>query len=88
MLEQLRPAGAAAPQPQQQSDLSQIRSMYQMYRAAQNPAAMLQQMMMQNPMLGQLAQIQQSGGNLQNAFYSLCQRQGVNPQTILKQLTT
>lgn len=87
MLDQLSPARAEPQQQSRPNNMEKIREMYQMYRTAQNPANMLQQMMMQNPMLSQLAQIQQGGGNMQNAFYTLCQQQGISPETILEQLT-
>lgn len=62
--------------------VSQAVQMYRAYQTAKNPMAMLQQMTAQNPML---AQLQRSGGNMQQTFYSMCQQRGVDPQTILSQ---
>ena len=77
------PAQPAAPS---SPDLTQVRSLYQAYRMARNPAAMLSQMAAENPMLSQLRQIQSGGGNMQQAFYALCRQRGIDPQTILTQL--
>lgn len=55
--------------------------LYRTFQAAQNPAAMLQQMTAQNPVLAQIRQM----GNPQQAFYAMCQQSGVDPQTILSQ---
>ena len=61
--------------------VNQAVQMYLAYQAAQNPALMLQQLSAQNPILSQLRQM----GNPQQTFYSLCQQQGVDPQSILSQ---
>lgn len=61
--------------------VSQAVQMYKAYQAAQNPALMLQQLTAQNPILSQIRQM----GNPQQAFYSLCQQRGVDPQSILSQ---
>ena len=61
--------------------VNQAVQMYRAYQAAQNPALMLQQLSAQNPILSQLRQM----GNPQQTFYSLCQQQGVDPQSILSQ---
>ena len=88
MLEQLNPVKAAqeAMLPTDNNPIAQIKNLYQAYQMAQNPAAMLQQMAAQNPMINELTQISRGGGNLQQAFYTLCQKKGVDPQTILSQL--
>ena len=68
-------------------NLQPIRNMLGMVRSASNPQAMLQMMAQNNPQLQQaMAVVQQSGGDPQKAFYSLCQQNGVDPQTILDAL--
>lgn len=59
--------------------------MYRMYRAAKDPRAALNKMISQNPQLAQLQQLKANGTNMEQAFYALCQQQGVDPQTILSQ---
>ena len=66
---------------QNNSGVSQAVQMYKAYQAAQNPALMLQQLTAQNPNLSQIRQM----GDPQQAFYSLCQQRGVDPQSILSQ---
>ena len=58
--------------------MDQARQMYKAYQTAQNPTAYLRNVIAQNPMLGQLA-----GGDLRQAFYSMCQQRGIDPQTVL-----
>lgn len=64
--------------------IQSIKRMMGMYRAAQNPQAVLQQMAQQNPMVGQIMQM--SRGNLKDTFYQMCQQKGVNPDDVLAQL--
>lgn len=83
--------GAVAPEmpgmPQVNKEAMQsIRRMMNMYNAAKNPQAVLQQMAQQNPMIGNLMQIANQNGGLQNAFYTMCKEQGVDPNTILNEL--
>lgn len=59
--------------------------MYRIYRAAKDPRAALNKMISQNPQLAQLQQLKANGTNMEQAFYALCQQQGVDPQTILSQ---
>lgn len=66
---------------QNNSGVNQAVQMYKAYQTAQNPALMLQQLTAQNPILSQIRQM----GNPQQAFYSLCQQRGVDPQSILSQ---
>lgn len=66
--------------------MQSIRRMMEMYKAAKNPQAVLQQMAQQNPMINGLMQIGSQNGGLQNAFYTMCKEQGVNPDDILNEL--
>lgn len=64
-----------------------IKQMMGMVRNAQNPQAMLNQMMNSNPNLKQAMDfINQSGGDPKAAFYSMADKMGVNPQDILNML--
>lgn len=65
----------------------QIKQMMSMVQAAQNPQAMLNQMMQNNPQMQQAMKlINQHGGDAQKAFYALAQEKGIDPQEILKML--
>ncbi len=59
--------------------------LYRAYKAAKNPALALQEMMSGNPALTQLQQLKNSGTNMRQMFYSMCQSKGVDPQSILSQ---
>ena len=65
----------------------QIKQMMSMLQSAQNPQAMLNQMMQNNPQMQQAMKlINQYGGDAKKAFYSLAQERGIDPQEILKML--
>lgn len=68
-----------------QQAIQQIKRMMAAYSAAKNPAAVLQQLAQQNPMVGQLMQLC-SGKGLKESFYQMCQEQGVDPQAVLNAL--
>lgn len=56
-------------------------------KAAQNPQAFLNQMLMGNPQLQQaLNLIKQNGGDPKATFMSMAQQMGINPQDVLNQL--
>ena len=64
--------------------MEKVKQMMGMVNGAQNPSAMLNQLMMSNPNLKQVMDfINQSGGNPTTAFYSMADKMGVNPQDIL-----
>ncbi len=67
--------------------LGQVRQMLQLVRSSNNPGAALQMMAQKNPQLKQVMDVvNQSGGEPQKAFYTLCQQRGVDPQQILNAL--
>ena len=81
----LNPQPSAAPTTPNNPDLGSIVGLYRSYQAARNPIAALEQLARSNPMLAQLRQAQQGGTDMRGAFYALCQKRGVDPQTILSQ---
>lgn len=83
MLNLLSP-GSASPMPNS-PDVSGVVNLYKAYKAAANPAAALQQMVGQNPMLAQISQMQQGGTDMEQMFYTMCKQKGVDPQSILSQ---
>lgn len=53
----------------------------------QNPQQAIQQLASQNPQIQQILQMQQqSGMSFENLFKSMCQQQGVDPNSIINQL--
>ena len=64
--------------------LNQIKNMMSMISGAQNPQAMMNQLMMNNPQLKQAMDlIKQAGGDPKSAFYALAEKKGVNPDDII-----
>ena len=67
--------------------MGQIKQMMGMLRTAQNPNAMLNQMVMNNPQIKQVMDIvQQYGGDPMRAFYAVAEQKGVDPNEILNML--
>ena len=63
---------------------ARIKQLMGMVNSAQNPQAMLNELMTSNPNLKEVMDyIQQSGGNPKTAFYSMADKMGVNPQDVL-----
>ena len=63
---------------------SNIRQMIKMVKSAQNPQAMVQQMINENPQLK--SAIQMSNGDAEQAFKSMCRQMNVNPDEIMNML--
>ena len=68
--------------PIMQSLQGNSRNLRQTYEMLQDPTQTLKLLAKQNPMMARLL----SGGNLQQTYYTLCDRMGVDPDTILNQL--
>lgn len=67
--------------------MGQIKQMASMIQSAQNPQAMMNQLVSNNQQLKQAMDlIKQSGGDPQKAFYALAQQKGVDPQEIMNML--
>ena len=61
--------------------------MMQMVRSANNPQAMINQLMQTNPQMKQVMDVVRASGNdPKKAFYALAQQKGINPDDILNQL--
>lgn len=69
------------------SNIQQIKNMMNMLRSSNNPQALLQNMIQQNPQMKNVMDIiQQNGGDPKTAFYNLANQRGVNPNEILEML--
>lgn len=69
------------------NQMSPIKQMMNMVKMSQNPQAMINQMMMNNPQMQQVMQIvQQHGGDPMKAFYAEAEKRGVDPQEIMEML--
>ena len=64
-----------------------IRNALNMVRNAQNPQAMMAQMLGNNPQMQQINQlISSAGGDPRKAFYALAEQNGIDPEQILNML--
>ena len=74
--------------PNQMPGISNLKSMIQMFKAASNPQAFVQQMMANSP--NEAAQImsliRQNGNDPKAAFYYLAKQKGIDPDEFLQQL--
>ena len=66
------------------NNMQQIRNMVNMFRNSNNPQALVQNMLQNNPQVRNI--IQQSGGDPKTAFYNLAKQKGINPDEILNML--
>ena len=67
--------------------INQAKQMMGVIRSAQNPSAMLQQMVQSNPQMQQAMQIlNQSGGDPTGMVYALSQQKGINPNELMELL--
>ena len=67
--------------------MAPIKNMMQMVRNAQNPNAMLNQLLQRNPQYSQVMNIIQSnGGDAQKAFYALAEQLGVDGNEVINML--
>ena len=64
--------------------MGKVKQMAQMLRASNNPQAMLNQMLSQNPQVNQI--ISQYGGDPKTAFYKYAEANGINPDEILNMM--
>ena len=67
--------------------MQQLKQMMGMVQNAQNPQAMLNQIMQSNPQMQQVMSIvNQYGGDANKAFYETAKQNGIDPQEILNML--
>ena len=66
------------------SRLNQVKQLAQTIKTANNPQALVNQMMANNPRVGQI--INQYGGDPKTAFYKYAEANNINPDEILNML--
>ena len=68
-------------------NLQKVKEIMATIKNANNPQAMFNQMMGNNPQMKQVMDyVNQNGGNAEKAFYSYAQQQGINPNEIINML--
>lgn len=64
--------------------MQQIKQMINTIKTAQNPQAVMNQLMMNNPQMKQVMDlINQYGGDPEKAFRTVAEKNGLNPQDIM-----
>lgn len=67
--------------------MQNVRQMIGMVNASQNPQAMMNQLLTNNPQIKQVMDyVNQSGGDPKKAFYALAEQKGIDPQEILNMM--
>ena len=66
------------------SKINQARQMAQMFKTANNPQALVNQMMSNNPQVRQI--LNQYGGDPKTAFYKYAEANGIDPNEVLNML--
>lgn len=83
----LNPMLQALNKAQMPRNLQNIKQMLNIIRGAQNPKAMIQSMVQQNPQMKQVMDlVNQNGGDAKKAFYSMAEQNGIDPNEILNML--
>lgn len=67
--------------------MNDLRSMYQLFKSKGNPMVLFNQIAQRNPKMNPILGMLNQGQNPQQIFYNLCKQQGVDPQSILNQIT-
>lgn len=68
-------------------NLRPIKNMMNLVKSANNPQALLNQMIQQNPQMQSVMQyVNANGGDPKSAFYAMAKEKGVDPEMILSQL--
>ena len=67
----------------QMNRLSQMQNMVNTIRGAQNPQALLQNMVQNNPQINEAIK---KYGDPQTAFYKIAEERGINPDDVLNML--
>lgn len=67
--------------------LNDLRSMYQLFKSKGNPMMVFNQLTQNNPQMKQILELVRQGHNPQELFYNLCNQRGINPQTLINQIT-
>ncbi len=69
-----------------QPQLQNLKNLFSIVKNSNNPTAMLNQMLMNNPQLKQaMDYINSNGGDARQAFFNLAKQKGIDPEEILKQ---
>ena len=68
------------------NNFQNIKSMMNMVKGAQNPQAMLQSMLMNNPNYSQIMNLINQYGDPKSAFFALAQQKGIDPNQIINML--
>ena len=69
------------------NNFNQIKNMFNLLKASNNPNQMLQQFVQSNPQIKNILDyIQQNGGDPKTAFYKMAQEKGINPDEIINML--
>ena len=64
--------------------MQKVKQMVDMVKASNNPSAMINQMMMNNPNMKQVMDIvKQYNGDAETAFRTVAEKNGYNPQDII-----
>lgn len=74
------------PQGQLNQSIEQVKGMMQQVKNAQNPQAMLAQMLQNNPNTSMIANMLSNNGNLEEVARQMAQARGIDINQLIKQL--
>ena len=67
-------------------NMQQVRQIYGMLKNSNNPQALMNQMLQQNPQLAPTINLIKANGNYEQVFRSMCKERGINADDFIKQM--
>lgn len=67
-------------------NMGQVKKIYDMLRYSNNPEAMLNNLLAQNPQMAQTINLIRNNGNYEQIFRSMCQERGINADDFIRQM--
>lgn len=67
-------------------NMAKIKNMFQAFKAAGNPQAMIQNMMKNNPNINEINKLVQTNGSYEQAFRAKAKEMGIDPDEFIKNM--
>lgn len=68
-------------------NMGQVKQIYNMLRYSNNPDALLNNLLSQNPQMAQAINLIRSNGNYEQIFRNMCRERGINADEFIRVIT-
>ena len=68
-------------------NMGQVKQIYNMLRYSNNPDALLNNLLSQNPQMAQAINLIRSNGNYEQIFRNMCKERGINADEFIRVIT-